>query len=596
MALFKKKKDPVAEKIVNMSEEKKGGAQIDRPRICTIDLSEKSIAILHELGFPVFEGTLGKTIELPKIAEGSFLPIILRHHFPSNLHEYDIVIIDLNNEQFENYASFDHSNHSSKGARVSKLIAQFPSTFFDPRPYAVTELGNLLHNETNKITIIVVFACAAYQIAYESIEIVNRGASLRPTEVRGIYGFEREALIDREKNGKMVQAGTSSNIFTRLLTQYSDEIEYFQTFRWPYAYKEGTNVDDPAFAPILMNGDGDIISCLYSGERIISFYFPEIVNKPKFLEDLLTDSLPSVLPEIFPHSTRFAWRNQDVYMLPNEEILSKEKSRIENENADRIREIDSKIEQNKKKFEFLHDLITETDSKLVIAIQSFLYFLGFKTVIITDEDSNSIKEEDLQVNLENGILIIESKGIGGTSTDSDCSQIAKIKMRRCKDRKKFDVWALYVVNHQRYLPPFSRRNPPFSDHQISDAESDERGLVTTWQLYNLYFDIQQGIIKKEGARKALLKFGLIEFIPETKFKLNRAKQLLKKDTVIIVDINGHKIKVGQTLIFKSRDRYSKIKIISLQINGQVVHEAESCEVGIELDQPIKKSTELLILD
>ena len=35
------------------------------------------------------------------------------------------------------------------------------------------------------------------------------------------------------------------------------------------------------------------------------------------------------------------------------------------------------------------------------------------------------KEEDLQIDTESALLAIEVKGIGGTSTDSDCNQITK---------------------------------------------------------------------------------------------------------------------------------------------------------------------------
>ena len=71
--------------------------------------------------------------------------------------------------------------------------------------------------------------------------------------------------------------------------------------------------------------------------------------------------------------------------------------------------------------------------------------------------------------------------IGGTSKDEECSQIFKIKSRRMKELKRFDVFGLYIVNHQKHLPPLNRENPPFTENQIQDAINDERGLLTTWQ-------------------------------------------------------------------------------------------------------------------
>ena len=68
-------------------------------------------------------------------------------------------------------------------------------------------------------------------------------------------------------------------------------------------------------------------------------------------------------------------------------------------------------------------------------------------------------------------MTIEVKGISGTSTDKDCSQIDKVVKRKMKKYDRTDVNGLYIVNHQRYLPPLSRDNPPFKDIQIKDAET-----------------------------------------------------------------------------------------------------------------------------
>lgn len=45
---------------------------------------------------------------------------------------------------------------------------------------------------------------------------------------------------------------------------------------------------------------------------------------------------------------------------------------------------------------------------------------------------------------------------------------------------------IYIVNHQRYMNPSLRDNPPFKDNQIDYAEDDERRLLTTWQLFKQF--------------------------------------------------------------------------------------------------------------
>ncbi|RZK04838.1 MAG: hypothetical protein EOO46_16275 [Flavobacterium sp.] len=241
-------------------------------------------------------------------------------------------------------------------------------------------------------------------------------------------------------------------------------------------------------------------------------------------------------------------------------------------------------------FKFLHDLITETDASLVHAIYKFLSWLGFENVLIKDEQASSILEEDLQIEDEIGLIIIETKGIGGTSKDSDCSQISKIKLRRCEERKSFDVSALYIVNHQRYLPPVKRRNPPFTENQIRDAINDKRGLLTTWQLFNLYFDIQNGLITKEDARSQLIKHGLVEFKPKIDQKLEVPKQILKDGQVVILDLNDTKLSVEQILIAEKDGRYFKTKIVSIQIDNISVTEVCNGEAGLKLDTKISKGS------
>ncbi len=190
------------------------------------------------------------------------------------------------------------------------------------------------------------------------------------------------------------------------------------------------------------------------------------------------------------------------------------------------------------------------------------------------------------------MLIIECKGIGGTSTDSDCSQISKIKHRRCKERNKFDVFALYIVNHQRYLPPLNRSNPPFNSNQIQDAINEERGLLSTWQLYNLYFDVDNGVISKNEARKSLLRYGLVDFKPKNLVFIDEPIEILKNGTVCIININNIELNIGDELIVERNGQYQKVILNGIQIDDKPVSSANSGEIGLLINSPIKKKSKL----
>ena len=70
------------------------------------------------------------------------------------------------------------------------------------------------------------------------------------------------------------------------------------------------------------------------------------------------------------------------------------------------------------RFAFLHNLLTSTGDELVAAMIKYFRWLGFERVIDKDKElDKNIYEEDIQIETnEHGMLVIEIKGINGTST------------------------------------------------------------------------------------------------------------------------------------------------------------------------------------
>ena len=192
------------------------------------------------------------------------------------------------------------------------------------------------------------------------------------------------------------------------------------------------------------------------------------------------------------------------------------------------------------------------------------------------------------------MLIIEIKGIGGTSKNSDCSQINTIKHRRAEQRGSFDVSALYLVNHQRYLPPKNRRNPPFNEQQINDAANEKRGLLTTYDLFKLNSNIEAGFVKKEDARAALLQHGLVTFTPSDADYLGLPQEIHHNGTVAILKIEDIYLYQGAKIIVCNDGVYSEIEILEIKIDGQTVEIAENGEIGIKFNRSISRKSELWI--
>jgi hypothetical protein len=593
MAIFSKDKTTANVKAKTEETRTEELLLVERPRICSIDLTQSDFESLKTERYNIFQGSLGATMKIPNYSRHNSEYILLDYTLPLNFHEYDVLILDLNNEQKKEYKHDDHVIGDTKRKSIVQLTCSYPTTIFDPRPLTSSFLARKVNEIHGRKFLQIVFACDSYEVEYEKVEITDAYPQRLANERHNIYNFYDSIPLSDSRTGKEVTVFSVSEDLFSLLTKHSKDLIYEQTFYHPTTWSsEKGNYPNPDFIPLMKNMNNEIVSFVLFSEQLVTFVFPNIKDKASFLSEFLKNVCPRILPELFPFSTQFKWKESQEYFLPNHSALLNEKIENEQDFNRKNSEIENKIAENISKFKFLHDLITETGDALVYAIHIFLKWLEFENVILKDEHSTSILEEDIQVEHENGLLIIETKGIGGTSSDSDCSQIAKIKMRRCKERNAFDVSALYIVNHQRYQPPLMRRNPPFTELQITDALNDERGLLSTWQLFNLYYDIQRGILTKTEARNELLKFGLIEFKPRTMDKLPPTKQILKDGYVVIIDVKNIKLKIGQTLVAEKNNKYFKTKITSIQMKDKPVSEVENGEAGLKLDTKISNGTTL----
>lgn len=591
MALFGEKKDKEIIKTKPKQLEEKVSI-IKRPRICCIDLNEDTISLLGKTGANIIEGTLGSKIKVPNTMIRESHQLLLNYNFPTNLHEFDIIIIDLDNSKTIDYKPDEHVRETHTGKSSTCLLSSYPETLFDPRPLASYILKGRLHQITNRKYLVVVFSSAEYYIDYEPIEITEKYTERRGIQKYNIYSFWDFIPLADQKVGKEIIISKMISDFQSLLEKYKTDSFYNQTFHHPTTWANDEQVKDEKYFPLMTNMNEDIISYLEFNENENLILLPQIKDKSNFLVEFLSKIAPSIYPELFPYSTTFSWKEQKEYWLPKHSVLLDKKSDIVRETEGKIEEIEKKIEENRSKYSFLHELLTGTDDSLVKSLIKYLKWLGFEKVTDYDQtDSKSnILEEDIQVELTEGLLIIECKGIGGTSTDSDCSQISKIKHRRCKERGKFDVFALYVVNHQRYLPPIKRQNPPFTGNQIQDARNDERGLLTTWQFFNLFFDIEKDIITKEEARKLLLRYGLVSFKPENLTYIFEPTEILKDGEVCIINIENILLQKGEEILIEKNGRFEKVEILEIQENGKSVPQSSKGELGLKLSSKIKKKS------
>ena len=570
----------------NHIEEKQEVKIIDKPKICCIDIEESDINKLKEQGFNIEIGSLGSKVKVPNRMQKDWNIVLPNAYFPTNLHEFDITILDLDNNKTIDYIQREHQKNEHTGTSSMALYSAYPETIFNPKPFGSYLLKESLHKLREKEHLVIIFTTENHEINYKKLKITNHTNSIIGESKYNIYSFQNYVPLNGSKDGKEVIV--CDNIDMKLkdfLFKYTNQMQYNQTFHTS-SYNE--------CLPLIKNTNGDFVSIQINDDNKTYIYFPQVKEKAKFLNEFLSEIAPSLFPNLFPYTTLHDWRNEKDYWLPNHEVLLQQKQDLITEYEQKIQNKTNEIDNNLKKYDFLHKILTETGDELVISIIEFLKWLGFENIVDMDETKKEdvVLEEDIQIQLENGLLIIECKGIGGTSKDSECSQISKIKFRRCEERSAFDVFALYIVNHQRHIAPLQRKNPPFTENQIKDAVHDKRGLLTTWQLYNLYFDIENGVITKEEARESLIKFGLVEFKPQHLKYIDTPKEFFSNNTVCIVNINNCQLAVNDILFVEKDGKFSKVIILDIKQNDESVKIANNGELGLKLDSQIKKNSKL----
>lgn len=564
----------------------------EKPQICLIDIEDEIKDSLKKKGLNVTEGTLGKAIQVPNKNDlrSRNHKCLLNLSLPPNLHEYEVIVLDLEDKGVIPYNIDQHSKKYIEGCSDIFFYSEYPENLFDPKPYGSYILGSKILENDCKQTILIVFAAANSVKEYQFARSTISGIELERTQKYRNYSFCSKIPNSTNKFGKelIVQDKSKDLKLYDFLSKHTAGSTYHIVFNDPHIY-EASEV----FVPLIKNSHDETVSFLRIFGNYVLFVFPQIEEKGSFLNELLTNQLPTLFPYIFPFNSEFKWLDEEAYTLPNEKELLEQRKILIEELEEKIGRKDEEIETNHKKYACLHHLLTESGEELVKSVKIFLEWLGFENVRNMDEISEGNLEEDLQVETEEGLLVVEIKGIGGTSKDEECSQIEKIKNRRIKGRKSFDVFGLYIVNHQRHQPPLMRENPPFKEQQINDAENEERGLLTTWQLFNLYFSIKNGCISKEEARKTLLKYGLIEFSPQGCIPLGKPEKLFHNGEVIILDLSL-KIETNDELIVKRGDRYLKTKILEIRDHDKKVEYADLGPVGMKVQFAIKKSDELLL--
>jgi len=527
----------------------------------------------------VYTGSIGKMV-IANYNYGRDCKFLLNYDFPGNLHEYDLFFLDLLADETIEYVKEDFERKSNKTVYDSYFYTNKPQTIFDPRNYSLKFFFEKLYKKKQK-SIVVIFAAEEDEVEYAYKNFSND----HEERIDPLSNYPFLGIIDRSN-----KYGTEFKVPPSPLKPFFDKnltgIEYHITFI-PNEYQMG--MYHVELTPLLYNRDEELVSFILDGGSVQFIILPDIKDRQAITALLLSAILPDRYPELFPYSDRNNWINQPPYYLPEHRQLAEEKTALEKKFEEDTNKINQKIEANILRFKFLHEIIQETGDALVTAVIQYFKWLGVK-VVDKDKTAKILLEEDLQVFYENKMLIIEVKGIAGMPKDDDCSQIVKVRTRRMKELKRTDIDALFLINHQRMLPPLARENPAFQPQQIIDAADDYRGLLTTWQLFTAYQLVQNNILAKKDIIDGLFTSGLVTFKPRQNFTwLGEISEIHGNGKIVILKLNNVKVATGDQLLVESQGGFAFVKILSLKLNNADVKSAVNGEIGIKIDGAIGKS-------
>ena len=563
-------------------------AEILKTNVCCLDLTQDCIDYLKSLDLNVYDGSLGSVYSVRWGGPAYEKTLLVDVDFPINLHEFHILIHDMENPRKRDYKSDEHQITHIDSGDNRHLECHYPVNTYDLRPYGLHKLRAHLNTIKNFRRIEILFVGSENSVEYVS----NAVATHNPRRLGPLSNIDDWILlVGEEKYGKRVKLG-ESGISRVLFENRLNLTRYYRVFVQPTMLKDNKRVPDDNYIPLLVNEDGEWVSYLnYHSDDYIQVVLPQVDDKAALLKDLFENVLLKFFSDYFPDIEAHNWIYHDTYQLTDEFEIQRRIDDKRREYESEISQLEEKAASIRKKNLPLKNLLTETGSALVGAVKSFLEWLGFENVIDKDETlkDGELKEEDISFDYNGIHMVMEVKGINGTSTDSECSQVDKIVNRRMRELKTTDVHGLYVVNHQRNIEPIKRQMPPFNENQIKDAKNLSRALVYTTQLFSLHSDIENGYISKDLARSVFLQAGLADFHSHLT-SLGVPYNYYQDDMIICLDLNHTPVCVGDKLFYEDPlKRLVELKVESLQQGKQDYQTLSVGKTGIKVDKKVPRN-------
>lgn len=570
-----------------------------KPKILLIDLKDDSEAVLKNAGFNVASGTFGTPYHVPKTDE--YQPLIPNLGL-QNCEEQEIVFIDLLPDDALDQPVGDKL--TSEGE--NDWWVKHSLGWVDPRPRAM-----LIHQTTfDRILehggVFIVFTDSR---EHQQM-LFGRKTRSRGLEKEGDIPFDNWSFLSMltegnllvlEDRGEEMLADDQGGDLDSLFARHLKGARFYCSFRWKWY---GLTND---WRSLFKNKYGASVGGLLLPDKQrkgLLFLIPQLEKKAAFISDMLTTVLPSLVPELFPHVEGARWVERPDYELPKIIELKNQIDEVQTAAKSTVEKLEKEINAERTKSSFVHDLIRETDEKLVYAVKQALEVLGFKNIVNVDEqkkkDGDSSRDEDLQIHDYSPLLLVEVKGVNGTPSDDEALQVAKHIAPRMKQLKKHDIQGLTIINHQRHIPALERQNAkPFRDVILHAANKQEVGLLTTWDLFRLIRSYLKNGWTHAHVKDLFYRTGRIFPIPSHYSYLGVVDEYWEKASALSVKLEQGEMQKRARIAFELPVEFVEQTIESMQLDGQPIEKAsKGSVVGIKTTltkEQAKKGTNVYLI-
>src|ERR1035441_6645432 len=448
----------------------------DRPKIILIDLQWNVPLKLEEAGYNVVAGTFGSPYPL---SGHGYSPLAQTADLPG-LTETEILVVNL------------HAPNAAPpiepAGNVHDLAwwAKPVHNFVDPRPVAMYQCRQFIDRIFGHGGLIILFS--SDKVTGEYIHGRMKFGDLKSETGQSTFLDNWSLLTILHRVDTVPDPGTEVSTtganapLHDILGKFSSEL-FFDCTLQPDEQLQ------PFWSTLATNKYQKTIAAMIAPDkkkgRVV--LLPQVRDQAALLRALFESVLPDVAPHLFPHHAGGRWVHLPEYELPRVLDLQKEIAAVEEASRQRRLELEREIEIEQHQAGYLHELLRETGEPLVRAVKAALETLGFASVIDSDQQKSQgeRRREDLQIRDGSPIVLVEAKGIAGMPPEHEAVQVWKYLAPRMAEWKRTDVRGLSIINHQRHMPALERNQSPFSDDVLTNAQENEFGVMTTWDLYRL---------------------------------------------------------------------------------------------------------------